>query len=198
MWRRMGHGRDQRRFNEKIRVRGEKARPQKRVEMRVWLLRDCVRIKVRMGRQIFIKRGGGVRGAELRLLLILRRLAFIRPPPPHTHTPPAPPPPLASTLSLPRLCMTKFGRSVESGQHFHVCVHPSWKRERGGGGGEREREKGREGERGGCLGGWGKEGERGFAAGEGEKEGEEKDQRLFGFGSPVWIPKSRDWLHSRV
>lgn len=53
----------------------------------------------------------------------------------HRHLPPSlpsslfhpsPPPPPA----LPRLCMTKFGLSVESGQHFHVCVHPSWERER--------------------------------------------------------------------
>lgn len=25
-----------------------------------------------------------------------------------------------------------------------------------------------------------------------------EDQRLFGFGSPLWIGKRRDWLHSRV
>lgn len=111
------------------------------VSASVWALRDCVRIKVGMGRQIFIKRGGGVSGAEPRLPLILRRLALSSPTPPHTALPPPPPslspflplPPLPSPPpppALPRLCMTKFGLSVESGQHFHVCVHPSWERER--------------------------------------------------------------------
>lgn len=110
------------------------------VSASVWALRDCVRIKVGMGRQIFIKRGGGVSGAEPRLPLILRRLALSSPTPPHPALPP-PPPSLSPFLplpppspppppALPRLCMTKFGLSVESGQHFHVCVHPSWEWER--------------------------------------------------------------------
>lgn len=72
------------------------------VSASVWALRDCVRIKVGMGRQIFIKRGGGVSGAEPRLPLILRRLALSSPTPPHTALPP-PPPSLSPFLPLPPL-----------------------------------------------------------------------------------------------
>lgn len=153
------------------------------VSASVWALRDCVRIKVGMGRQIFIKRGGGVSGAEPRLALILRRLALSSPTPPHTALPP-PPPSLSPFLPLPPPPLLPLLLSlafvwlnlvwVWSRANISTCAFIPAES-------ERERERAR----------------RGSLPGK-ETARKKKDQRLLGFGSRVWIQKSRDWLHSRV
>lgn len=153
------------------------------VSASVWTLRDCVRIKVGMGRQIFIKRGGGVSGAEPRLPLILRRLALSSPTPPHTTLPP-PPPSLSPFLPLPPPPLLPLLLSlafvwlnlvwVWSRANISTCAFNPAESER-----ESERER------------------RGSLPGKETARGK-KDQRLLGFGSRVWIQKSRDWLHSRV
>lgn len=152
------------------------------VSASVWALRDCVRIKVGMGRQIFIKRGGGVSGAEPRLPLILRRLALSSPtpPPPRASTatslplslPPSstPHPLLPLLLSLAFVWLNLVW--VWSRANISTCAFIPAESER-----ERER--------------------RGSLPGK-ETARKKKDQRLLGFGSRVWIQKSRDWLHSRV
>jgi len=130
---------------EKENKQNKRSRRSAVLSVSVWAVKDCVRIKVGMGRQIFIKRGGGVSGAEPRLPLILRRLALSSPTPParsppptHTHTPtplPLPPPPSSLSLAFVWLNLVR----VWSRASISTCafIPAEWERERK----KREREK---------------------------------------------------------